>query len=248
MNDWILRIGVAAAALLQFAFPIFVNPFADGQDAVRAGPASQIEPAGYAFAIWGPIYLLALAYALYQLLPIGRTDPVTARIAPAALALYLGSTLWLSAVQWGPLWATMPILAVMAACASFALIAAVATPAPNAWRFWTMTLPFALYAGWTLCATFVNIAEVAPQFGFNRFGLSIPIYGVMSITAAIVLAAFVLWRTHGELAFAATVAWALVAILIAAQMRGYDPRIMIAAAVGLGVVVLATAGLKLRTA
>lgn len=33
-----------------------------------AGP-TLIEPAGYAFAVWGPIYLGSIVYAVYQALP-----------------------------------------------------------------------------------------------------------------------------------------------------------------------------------
>jgi hypothetical protein len=240
----VLRLGVLAAAILQIAFPVVVNPFADGQDAVRAGESSQIEPAGYAFAIWGPIYLLALVYAIYQLTPPGRRDPVTARIAAPALALYLGSTVWLAAVQWDPLWATMPILATMAACASFSLIVSATTFPRTAARVWAATIPFGLYAGWTVCATFVNVAEVAPQYGFDRFGLSTHVYGALSIGAAVCIAGLVLWRARAPLAFAATVAWALTGIIAAADARDYDPLITWSATAGLCLLALATAGLR----
>lgn len=245
MNDLIVRLVVLVAAALQFVVPLVLNPFADNQDAVRSGPPSQIEPAGYAFAIWGPIYLGAIAYAVWQLTPAGRADPMTARIAPLAIILYLGSSLWLaSASQIVPLWATMPILAVMAACASAALVIATNAPSSSAWRFWFAIAPFGLYAGWTVCATFVNIAEVAPQYGFARFGLPIPIYGAASILAAAIVSGVVLWLARGNLVFALTVVWALVAIIIAAQTRGYEGAITIAAGVALAAVVMLTIGAR----
>jgi hypothetical protein len=241
-----LRIGVLIAAVLQIAVPAFVNPFSDGEDAVRAGPSSQIEPAGYAFSIWGPIYFLALGYAVWQLLPAGRADPVTARIAPLALPLYLGSSLWLfAAAEYLPLWLTMPILGAMAACAATALIIGMQTRTASLWRLALVAVGFGMYAAWTLCATFVNIAEVAPQYGFDRFGLSPPLYSALSIAAATALAVLVLWRTGGALAFALTVVWALVAIIVSAQTRGYDGIVVIAAASALGVVAVLTGVLKL---
>lgn len=244
MTDLTLRILVLITAVIQIVTPIFVNPFRDGHEAFRAGAPSQIEPAGYAFSIWGPIYLLALAYALWQLSPAGRADPVSARIAPLAIALYLGSSFWLAAAKYGPFWATMPILAAMAACACFVLVGAVAAPDQSSWRVWLVIVPFGLYAGWTICATFVNIAEVAPAYGFDRFGLSIPAYAVISVVAATVLAAAILWLSRGELAFAATVVWALVAIIVAARERGADTKVSVAAGVGIVVVVALTAALK----
>ncbi|MBX9747302.1 MAG: hypothetical protein K2X34_10395, partial [Hyphomonadaceae bacterium] len=108
-----------------------------------------------------------------------------------------------------------------------------------------LTLPFGLYAGWTTCATFVNIAEVAPQLGFERFGLSVPLFGAASIAVATAAAAFVLLRTRGALVYALTVAWALIAILVASQTRGYDQIIVYAASAALALVLLIASSLKL---
>ncbi|MBI1187848.1 MAG: hypothetical protein GC206_11070 [Alphaproteobacteria bacterium] len=243
MASFLLRIAVLIAAVVQIAFPLFVNPFRDGQDAVRAGEASQIEPAEYAFAIWGPIYLLALIYALWQLTPRGRADPTTAQIAPYTIALYAGSSLWLSAAQWGPLWATMPTLAAMAVCAAVALLYALR--GGGGWRMWTIVTPFGLYAGWTLCATFVNIAEVAPQYGFDRFGLSIPVFGALSLACATAIAAWMLWRTQGELSYAAALLWALIAIIIAGRTRGADDIVLTTAGVSVVVVAVLAFACKL---
>ncbi|NJM35619.1 MAG: hypothetical protein HC850_14005 [Rhodomicrobium sp.] len=241
MNEALLRIMVLAAAAVQIIAPGFLNPFRDGQNALRISEPSQIEPAAYAFTIWGPIYLLALGYAIWQLTPAGRLDPATAKIAPFAIILYIGSTVWLAAAKYGPLWATMPILAVMTLCACLALLAAVYSPNPAAWRPWIVTLPFAIYTGWTCCATFVNIAEVAPGYGFGRFGLSVPGYAILSLAAAALLASIMLWLSAGQLAFAGTVVWALVAIIAAAATRGAATSVTVTAAIAIVVVLAMTA-------
>lgn len=247
MTDITLRILVLAAAVVQIVAPAYINPFRDGHNPLRSGVPSQIEPAGYAFSIWGPIYLLALAYAVWQLAPAGRSDPISARIAPLAITIYVGSTVWLTVATYGPLWATMPILAVMAACACFALVGAVTATGASA-RWWAAILPFGLYAGWTTCAVFVNVAEVAPAFGFDRFGLSISSYAVVSILAALAWASLVLYLSRGELSFAATIVWALVAIIVAARQRGADDGVVMVAAIGIAAVLAFTAWLKARSA
>lgn len=226
---------VLLAALQQAVFPVVINPFREGTSRVQAEVPSQIEPAGYAFSIWSLIYLGALVYAVWQLTPAGRAHPATMKIAPLAIALYLGSSAWLWAADSGPLWATMPILAVMAVCAVASLVLAKRGHDTSAPR-WLMVAPFALYAGWTACATFVNVAEVAPQFGFDRFGLSVVVYGALSIGAATLVAVLVLAASRGELLFAATVAWALIAILVAGFARDYGQPVMATAAVGLVIV------------
>lgn len=237
MSSTTLRFVVLGTAVLQFAFPFCVNPFRDGAQPVRAWEPSQIEPARYAFAIWGPIYLTAIGYAIWQLTPMGRRTPVTLRIAPLAIILYLGSSLWLSVVQFGPLWASMPILAIMAVCAVTSLVLAVRA-ADGSWQqFLCFVVPFALYAGWTVCATFVNVAEVAPQYGFDRFGLPADNYAILSIVVLTGAVGFALWLTQGNIVFAGTVAWALVAIIVAAFQRGHSLRVAIAALIALAAVV-----------
>jgi hypothetical protein len=244
----LLRLLVLVAAAVQIVFPVYVNPFREGgHRGFKLVESSQIEPAGYAFAIWGPIYLLALAYAVWQLTPRGRADPVTAAIAPYAIVLYAGSSVWLAAAQYGPFWATIPILLVMAVCACVSLIAAVSMPGGVApWRTWAVVVPFGLYAGWTVCASAVNIAEIAPAYGFARFGLSIPAYAVVSIAAVTVVAGLMLLRTGGSLPFAGTVIWALVAIIVAAVSRGHAQVVPITAGLAIVVVLGATAYLKTR--
>lgn len=233
MSETFLRMLVLAAAAVQLAFPYFVNPFRGGAQPVRAFEPSQIEPARYAFAIWGPIYIAAVVYAVWQLTPAGRANPVTLRLAPLAIALYAGSSLWLSAAQFGPLWATMPVLAAMAACA----VASLAFGVQKTDGSWQQTLclvvPFALYAGWTVCATFVNIAEVAPRYGFDRVGLSAPSYAVLSVVVATGVVALCLWITRGNIVFAGTVIWALTAIIVAAVERDFGYEVRLAAALAI---------------
>lgn len=236
----VLRLLVLALAIVQLITPWFLNPFSDGQDAVRAGEASQLEPAGYAFAIWGPIYILALVYAAWQLTPSGRADPVTRRVAPLAIVVYGGSPLWLLVVQYGPLWASMPILAAMAACASAALVLARGGRPQGLSRPLAMVIPFGLYAGWTCCATFVNVAEVAPQYGFDRFGLTIAQFALASIAAATGLAGVVLWLSRGALAYAFAVLWALSAIWIAGRERDAAESVLLGAGSAMAAVILFT--------
>jgi hypothetical protein len=241
-----LAILVLASAAIQILLPFFVNPFQNSGQPVRGVEPSQIEPAGYAFVIWGPIYLGALVYAIWQMTVSGPTRLATTQIAPFAIALYVGSSLWLWAAKYGPLWATMPILAVMAVCAITCLVIAVRAADSSVYQTLVLVVPFALYAGWTLCATFVNIAEVAPRYGFDRFGLSASGYAVLSLLAVTVLAVPALWLSRGNLVFAGTIAWALLAIIVAAVQRGFGVFVPISAAASLVAVGAVTAWIQWR--
>lgn len=241
-----LRYLVLAAAVQQILFPFFINPFGANSANSQAGAAiaSGIAPAGYAFAIWGPIYLGALAYGLWQVTAAGAQDGVAEHLAAPLIVLYLGSSLWLWFAQNGPLWGTVPTLAVMAAMAIYALTIVSAADQTGWMRWLILVLPLALYAGWTSCAVFVNFAEVAPVYGFDRLGLSRGSFGVLLLALATLLAVGVLWATRGQSAYAATIVWALAAIIAAVFMRK-DPAI-IGAASGMGIVVVIAAAWWLR--
>lgn len=244
-----MRLTVLAFAILQIIAPFLINPFSgSGVSRVEGGPPSLIEPAGYAFAVWGVIYLGALIYAVWQVTPSGRAEPLTAQAAGFAMALYLGSTLWLAAAKYGPLWATIPLILVMAASAIAVTIMVGRAVSFGSLTWWFMLSPFAIYAGWTTCAAFVNFAEVAPQYGFDRFGLLTEIYGAISLAGAALVALSVLWLSKGQAVYAATVAWALIGILVAARVRDYGVEITVTAAAALAALAVAFIAARMRFA
>jgi hypothetical protein len=72
---------IGAGFLPRFGIGEFIGT---RSDAVR----TLITPAGWAFAIWGPLFLLSVAFAIWQALPSQRTNALLDRIAwPAAVAL-----------------------------------------------------------------------------------------------------------------------------------------------------------------
>jgi len=60
------------------------DPIGDRSDAIR----TLITPSGWAFAIWGPLFLGSALFAIWQALPGQRSNQLAEAIAwPAALAL-----------------------------------------------------------------------------------------------------------------------------------------------------------------
>ena len=55
---------------------------------------SLVIPADYAFAIWGPIFLLCLAYAAYQALPANRQNPLLRRVGWFFAGAFFLDGLW----------------------------------------------------------------------------------------------------------------------------------------------------------
>jgi hypothetical protein len=211
---------------LAFAVAPFVTPpftgYEPGQFPV-AIPDPAIQPAGYAFSIWGLIYAWLILHAGYGLWKRSE-DPDWARVrAPLIISLVLG-TVWLAIAGASPEWATV-VIWVMAATALAAFLLAPTRP-----DRWLLSAPLAIYAGWLTAATAVST------------GVLLGGYGVVSDTAsalamlALVLAvALLVQRQKPQMpVYGLTVIWALVGVIVA----NADRSITVALAAGAGIVVM----------
>ena len=135
----IIQPALLLAALAFVAAPALTPPFSGYDPAlfpVRIERPS-IQPAGYAFAIWGLIYAWLLVHAVFGLWR-RRGDPAFLAVAlPLLLASGLGA-LWLAIANSAPLWAEVVILLM----AGFALTAFLrADPVQDRWLLAAPTAP-----------------------------------------------------------------------------------------------------------
>jgi hypothetical protein len=162
-----------------------------------------VQPAGYAFAIWGLIYGWLVVSAVFGVWK-RRDDPDwTAARAPLMISLAVG-TPWLAIANASAVWATVTIF-IMAAGAIFALIRA---PQSDMWWF---KVPVGIYAGWLTAASFVSLGSTAAGYGILTGQLG---WAYIGILGALAVATPVLLRT-GAPSYGLTVIWALVAIIVA---------------------------------
>lgn len=171
-------------------------------------------PAGYAFAIWGPIFGGCLLLTLRDLL-----DRTTAWMVPSPAFMGAGyalSCLWMLVARFGPLWLTVPLIWAMLIALSAAFIPAARMPdrmgSPVRRGLALGTL--GVYVGWLTAAAFVNTADVLPGYGFNRFGLTVEQFGILSLLGCALVAGWVTVQSRGSLPYVAAVAWALVAVVV----------------------------------
>lgn len=216
-------------ASLSFAFAPFMTPDFGGFDPDRY-PIPQlnspVQPVGWAFAIWGIIYLLLIVHAATGLIRHRQDEAWERGRLPLLLSLTIG-TLWLSVAAVSPVWATLLIIVML----SSALLALYRLRDAN--PSWVARWPVALYAGWLSAATFVS------------FGLLLAGYGVLSeTTAAIVaLAAATLFALVNQLKlrqwpYAAAVAWGFNGIAIT-NLGRQDQIALLAALAAVSLIVVA---------
>ena len=168
-----------------------------------------VQPAGYAFAIWGLIYAWLVVSAIYGIWK-RADDPAWDRARlPLIVSLGVG-TPWLAIANTSPLWATITIF-IMALGAILALMRA-----PHQ-DYWWFRAPVGIYAGWLTAASFVSLGSTAAGYGVLTDQMG---WAYLGISGALVLALVVLRATQAT-PYGLTVVWALVAIVVANQMDNW---------------------------
>ena len=116
--------------------------------------------AGYAFAIWGLIFLLDLAYAAWQLTGERKQDPTLSHIAPWAAAGFALTTIWMPLFAMSQFWLCLLVIFGAAFCLirCAMILSHDRTPQEGQWM-WAW-LPLSLHAGWLSLAAFLNLAQV----------------------------------------------------------------------------------------
>ncbi len=229
----------ALLVVLTLAFlaaPSVTPPFMGylpGQMPVDIGRAA-IQPAGYAFSIWGVIYLWLILHAGFGLIK-RRGDEVWAAPRPALMVAVALGTVWLAIAAQKPLGATMTI-AVMAIAAITAFMQA----SPTKDR-WLLIAPLSIFAGWLTAATLVSIGLVLAGYGaMSNIASAYTMLGVAAVLGLVLQS-----RQPSMPVFGGTLVWALIAVW---QVNAEQiPGVAMAAAAAAGVTTLGTAILWKRS-
>lgn len=202
------RIKPVLVLLMALAFGLspLLTPEFRGYDATQFPvrlDAPAILPAGYAFAIWGLIYLWLVLHAGFGLWR-RADDPAWDGVrAPLILSLAVGA-IWLFVAVRDPIWASV-LIAVMLAGALVALLRAPAVP-----DRWLLLAPLAIYAGWLSAATGVSLGVLLAGFGWlSDTGAAVVMLGVV-----LALAVAVQLRLGRAPEYGLTVVWALIAVCV----------------------------------
>ncbi len=183
-----------------------------------------VQPAGYAFAIWGLIYGWLVVSAIFGIWKRADDPAWDAARLPLVLSLAAG-TPWLAVANASAVWATILIF-VMAITAIAALLQA---PAKDIWLF---RVPVGIYAGWLTAASFVSLGSTAAGFDLITDAQG---WAYLGILGALVVAVVVLQNCNSP-EYGATVIWALVGIVVANGLAMWTVSILALA----GILALAT--------
>lgn len=222
----------AAAQVAATAWVVSTGESGAFSDAA-AGGDPPIVPAGYAFAIWGPIYAGSLGYAIVQAWPGRTTDPAFRRGGWGAAVAFVATATWLLvAVAPSLVPVTVPVFAVIGAGLLVARRALRDAPLASRRDRWLVRAPISVFLGWTSVAIFANTATVLRGLGLTRAGAETALCVGLLAAATGTAAAITRW-TRGDGWYAGTVLWALAGIVVANVTGGRGAGDPVVAAVAL---------------
>ena len=205
---------------------------------------SLVIPSTYAFAIWGPIFLLCLAYAAYQALPANRANPLLRRVGWFFAGAFFLNGLWEVLVPLRQPVLLQAILAGIFACLAVAYLRLMRSEHSVFGRAdrWLVALPLGLLFGWITAANVVSFNDTLVETGLLGSGIGGAIVGAFLLFAGAALALGVIWVSkagplQGLLAYVAAVLWALVGVVV----NQYDASLLTTGAALLSVTLVAMA-------
>jgi hypothetical protein len=223
-------VALAGAAFIASAF--LTPPFRGYDPGMMPVPTGNplVQPAGFAFAIWGPIYLWFIAHAGFGLLARAQA-PDWAAHRPALIAsLALGAG-WLPLAHASPIWATGLIWVMLGT----ALVALSRAPVRDVWL---ARVPLGLYAGWLTAAANVSLGIVLQGWGV----LGETAAALTGLALATLVAALALTRLRAGPAYAVAAGWGFFGIAVKAA----DQSLPVTLAAAAGIAALAALAFATR--
>ncbi len=196
---------------------------------VSAENGTLVVSTDYAFAIWGPIFLLCLAYAAYKALLTNRESPLLRCVGWFSSGTFLFSGLSEILFPARQFLLAQAVIVTIFVCAAVAYlrIARLERGVLSAGEGWLVALPLGLLFGWITGATLVSFATTFVALGLLEGGTGEAIIGVaLLLTSGLVAPAVVLAGetapTQVYLAYTASVLWALAAVVV----NQYDASVL----------------------
>jgi len=241
MSAMRLLVLLAAIAMPVVAWLSNTGAFGPDNGTVSDRYPTLLVAAGYAFSIWGAIFLLDLAYAAWQATGDRKRDATLDRVAPWAAAGFALTTLWMPLFSMQHFGLCLLVIFGATACLVRAAWILSRDPARVRGQRWLAWLPLSLHAGWLSLAAFLNLAQVIVAFEWLSASQQLP----WSLALFGLAAAMLLVLNHGmrgNVAYALAALWALVAVYVKQSGHGL-PGAATAAWVALAI----AAGLALQT-
>lgn len=201
-----------------------------------------ITPAGYAFSIWGVIFLGLLGFAIYQALPAQRHNPRFRSAGPWYIISALANAVWSPIFNQEWIGGALVVILIMFISLFMVMEALRINPRTDmammrpvkAAETWLVRVPFSIYLGWLTVATILNITLWFRANSFDLSGVSEPVWAVGVLILGLMVGT-VLYNRYRSTAFILVFTWAYAAIAV---KQSTMPIVQLAAGAGAVVAVL----------
>jgi hypothetical protein len=204
-------------------------------------------PAGQTFAIWGIIYLLLLAFCIYQLFVFARnkTQAIIAGEINSVNTLFLFTCIlniaWIFSWHYEVVWLSIIIMLIFLLTLIRMQYRLGIVTYRKGWKnVLFIQVPFAVYLGWIAIATIANATAVLVHYHWNGWSISQVNWTIIMIVIGTLISLLMIFRRQ-NIFFGAVVVWAYYGIVIKRLNIDAAQTISIikTAEIGMGMVIIA---------
>jgi hypothetical protein len=217
MKGLFRQISIIAGTLATVAVNYLANAIPIG--GISTGAAADLYkifffPAGYAFSIWGLIYLGLGAFTVWQALPAQRSNERLDKIGWLYILSCLGNIVWIFVWQYQyPAWTIIPMVVILEQLLHIYITLGIGKTQVSTAEKWLVHVPFSIYVGWITVATIACVSAGLYSLGWDGFGIDPQVWAVVMMGIAFLIVAFMVWR-HRDVAWGLVFIWAIVAIAV----------------------------------
>lgn len=212
------------ANIISLVIAVFVNYFVNTKNAgtpsiseISARYDTLLTPAGYAFSIWGLIYLGLFIFAVYQLLDIFKkniNNDYVNDIGWWFIIANIANAAWVIAFTQNMIGLSVLIMVVL----FFSLLKIVLNTNMERWDAPVSIIgfiwwPISLYFGWINVALIINIAAWLTSLGWNGQPLGQEPWSILVLLIAAVIFITMIWKRNMR-EYATVGVWGIIAIAV----------------------------------
>ncbi len=182
---------------------------------VSAEYQNLFTPAGYAFSIWGIIYLLLIGFVFYTGRSLfnpakNESDPFVEKIGWWFVVSCIANCSWIVTWLYGFTGLSVIVLGIALISLLIILFEALKYKATKA-EIWFINIHFQIYTGWMSVALIAATSAWLTKIGWNGLGISDVNWTVILIIIATTIHLLMTWKKNAPI-FALVAVWALIAI------------------------------------
>lgn len=179
--------------------------------------ANLFAPAGYAFGIWGLIYVLLGLYTLFQIGWINKKSRPMLRgiiriIEPYFILSSIANTMWIISWHYFSIDASLLLIWCILICMAM-IVNGLSKDIFPFCDYVILQLPFRVYFGWITVATIANVATFLVSTGFSGLGISEANWTVLALIIGLIVSGTVILKNR-DVAYGLAVLWGYIGIFI----------------------------------